>query len=277
MPPQKPGAKKPDGVKKPVAKPRKVNRKSILIVSIIIAAVIIGLVAYSYQNNGGTTSSLIGKPISSDLYNALSNVSFSTLSHVGHGSASAPVQISGPALSSDNKPLIVYFGSEYCPYCAAERWSVIVALSKFGNFTNLSYMESSPTDVYSNTPTFSFYGATYTSPYISFQSVEFQDRFSGPLQTPTPDQNALDKTYNPQGGIPFVDIANHYAVSGSQYQVTLLSGMDWTQISSQLDNPDSDVAKGIDGAANILISKICRSTNEMPSDVCSQSFANLES
>jgi thiol-disulfide isomerase/thioredoxin len=267
MPPQSNEAEK-----KPKAK---INRKSILIVSIIIVASIIGFLAYSSQNNSSNMSSLIGQPVSSDIYNSLSNVSYSTLSSIGRGSTTSPLQISGPTLSSDNKPLIVYLGAEYCPYCAAERWSMIVALSKFGNFTNLSYMESSPTDVYSNTPTFSFFGATYTSPYISFQAVELQDRLSNPLQTPTPDQDALAKTYNPQGGIPFVDIANQYMVSGSQYQVSLLSGMSWEQISSQLDNPNSNVAQGIDGAADTLISKICKVTNGMPSNVCSQSFANL--
>ena len=229
MPPQKPNESE-----KPKAK---INRKGILIVSVIIAASIIGFVVYLSQNNGSNTTSMIGQPISSDIYNSLSNVSDSTLSSIGQGSATSPIQISGPALTSNNKPLIVYLGAEYCPYCAAERWSMIVALSKFGNFTNLSYMESSPTDQYANTPTFSFYGATYTSPYISFQPVEIQDRFSTPLQTPTPDQDALAKTYNPQGGIPFVDIANQYMVSGSQYQPSLLSGMTWEQISCSLTIP----------------------------------------
>ncbi len=256
----------------------KVNRKSILIVSIIIVASIIGFFVYFSQNNStnnNNTSSLIGQPVSSGTYSLLSNVNYSTLSSVGQGNATSPLQISGPMLTADNKPLIVYLGAEYCPYCAAERWSLIVALSKFGNFTNLSYMESSPTDVYSNTPTFSFYGATYTSPYISFQPVEIQDRSGAPLQTPTSDQNALVKTYNPQGGIPFVDIANQYMVSGAQYQASILSGMNWAQIGSQLDNPNSSIAQGIDGAANTLISKICKVTNDMPSNVCSQSFANL--
>jgi len=265
-------SQKPDGAgKKP-----KINRKSILIVSIIIAAAVIGFLAYFSQNNGGsTTSSLIGQPVSSDVYNSLTNISYATLSSIGRGNIFSPTQISGPPLVSDNKPLIVYLGAEYCPYCAAERWSVIEALSKFGNFTNLRYMESSPTDAYPNTPTFSFYGATYTSPYISFQTVELQDRFHNPLQTPTPDQSNLVNTYSPQGGIPFVDIANQYMISGAQYQPSTLAGMNWDQVSSQLGNPSSPVAQGIDGAANILVSKICKVTNDQPSNVCSQSFADL--
>ncbi len=32
-----------------------------------------------------------------------------------------------PALTSGGKPQIVYMGAEYCPYCAAERWAMVVA------------------------------------------------------------------------------------------------------------------------------------------------------
>ena len=37
-------------------------------------------------------------------------------------------------------------GAEYCPYCAAERWSMIVALGRFGTFSGLQTMRSSSTD-----------------------------------------------------------------------------------------------------------------------------------
>jgi len=32
---------------------------------------------------------------------------------------------------------VVYIGAEYCPYCAVERWPLIVALNRFGTLTNL--------------------------------------------------------------------------------------------------------------------------------------------
>ena len=59
-------------------------------------------------------------------------------------------------------------GAEYCPYCAAERWALVMALSKFGTFTDLQGTTSSATDTNPSTPTFSFYGSTYTSKYLSF-------------------------------------------------------------------------------------------------------------
>ena len=38
-------------------------------------------------------------------------------------------------------------GAEFCPYCATERWSVVMALSKFGTFSHLVGTTSSSTDV----------------------------------------------------------------------------------------------------------------------------------
>src|SRR5215471_17073708 len=39
---------------------------------------------------------------------------------------------SGAPLTSGGKPEMLYIGAEYCPYCAAMRWSMAVALSRFG-------------------------------------------------------------------------------------------------------------------------------------------------
>jgi len=50
--------------------------------------------------------------------------------------------------------------------------AVVVALSRFGTFTNLGVTSSASNDVYPNTPTLSFHGATYNSQYLSFTGVE---------------------------------------------------------------------------------------------------------
>ena len=68
--------------------------------------------------------------------------------------------------------MVTYIGAEYCPFCAAERWALTVALSRFGTFSGLAGTHSSSTDVYPDTQTLSFYGSHYTSPYLDFQPVE---------------------------------------------------------------------------------------------------------
>ena len=45
----------------------------------------------------------------------------------------------GSPLSSGGKPEVLYVGTEFCPYCAAESWSLIVALSRFGQFSGLQH------------------------------------------------------------------------------------------------------------------------------------------
>ena len=46
----------------------------------------------------------------------------------------APIQaISDTALTSNGKPEMLYIGAEFCPYCAASRWSMALALSRFGH------------------------------------------------------------------------------------------------------------------------------------------------
>src|SRR5262249_28761649 len=71
--------------------------------------------------------------------------------------------VTGPALASGGKPEMLYIGAEWCPYCAAERWAMAVALNRFGTFSPLKGIHSSATDVFPNTATLTFHQAKYTS------------------------------------------------------------------------------------------------------------------
>lgn len=200
----------------------------------------------------------------------LTGVTSTTLSAVGFTQAgvASPVKINGTSLVSDGKPEVLYIGADYCPFCAGERWPLIIALSKFGNFTGLQYMLSSSTGTDPKSPTFTFFGSAYASNYISFVSVELYTRVHNVLQTPTSAEQALLTEYDTSSTIPFVDFGNQF-MSQSQYDPSLLDNMNWTYIGSQLNNPNSNIGAAIDAAANYLISAICHITNEQPSSVCS--------
>src|SRR5260370_5033248 len=146
---------------------------------------------------------------------------------VGQGTANNLIKpISGPALTgSTAKPEVFYYGAEFCPYCAAQRWSLIIALSRFGTFSGLQTTTSSSNDVYPNTVTFTFRGATYTSQYVDFRPVETSDRDQNPLQSPSPSEQQLVNSYDSGGTIPFIDIANKYAASGAMYSPDTIGGM----------------------------------------------------
>jgi hypothetical protein len=173
---------------------------------------------------------------------------------------------------ADGKPLITYIGAEYCPFCAAERWSLAVALSRFGTFSNLSGTHSSDSDVYPDTQTLSFYGSSYTSPYVDFQAVE--EATNQPaggsyatLQTPTAAQSALLAKYDAAGTIPFLDIGNRYIISNASYSPQVLQGLSRSQIAAQLNDPSSAVAQAIDGTANDITAAIVAVTGNQPTSV----------
>jgi hypothetical protein len=222
-------------------------------------------------------------PLPSGVLSEVTSVSPATLAAVGSpGAVPLPVKIPGSQIlrAADGKPEIVYIGAEYCPFCAAERWALVQALSRFGTFTGLSATHSSGTDVYPNTQTFSFFGSTYTSPYLDFTPVEEQSNQPAggsyaTLQTPTAAENALLAKYDvapytsEPGSIPFLDLGNRYVVVGASYTPQVLQGLNLRTIAADLNQPNSVVATAIDGAANAITAGICALTGNQPASVCS--------
>jgi hypothetical protein len=172
---------------------------------------------------------------------------------------------------------MLYIGAEYCPYCAAERWAMVVALSRFGTFSNLHFIHSTPNDVYSNTSTLTFYKSSYTSKYLSFLPLETETVTEKPLQSLDSAENALLTKYT-GGNFPFVDVGGKYIVDGAQYLPSALGstptedpthhGLSWQQIATDLRDPNNAVAQEIIGAANHITAAICQVTKDQPASVC---------
>ena len=253
---------------------------SVLAVIVIVLGLIIWKSSTSSSSAAtgtkGTTAeaSLVTKQITS--------VPVSTLNAVGQGSGVAPLKpTSGqPPLASGGKPEVLYMGAEYCPYCAAERWAMVVALSRFGTFSNLNLIHSDPSDVFPNTPTLTFHGSSYTSKYVTFTPVELYGLKNNgvALEKPTASESALMTKYDPgsagQGSpFPFVDIGNQYLAIGAQYLPTSLAKLTWAQVAADIRNPSSTVAKGIDGAANSITAAICKIAKNAPASVCNSAGA----
>ncbi len=75
-----------------------------------------------------------------------------------------PTAVSGPPLTEAGRPEVLYVATEYCPYCAEENWALIVALSRFGQFTGLTISRSPQFEDVPPIGTWTFYGSYYTSP-----------------------------------------------------------------------------------------------------------------
>jgi thiol-disulfide isomerase/thioredoxin len=204
----------------------------------------------------------------------VSTVPASTFNTIGAVSGIGGMsKIRGTPLTEGGKPVVLYIGAEYCPFCAAERWPLVTALSRFGNFTDLGATHSATNDAYPNTPTFSFHMARYTSKYLALQTVELYgnrpvDGKYQPLETPTAQQNALIRKYDPKGTIPFIYFGN-YLQTDASYNPQILAGMTMPQIGTAMRDTNTDQSVAILGTANQLTAAICAQTGGQPASVCS--------
>src|SRR5216684_6459933 len=269
---------------------RQSNLRQWLLIGGVLAviAIIIGVfVIFSNQQSGSPSGPT---QANSQVFKAVTNVDPNVLATVGTGGVQNPFHyVKGPPpilVGPTGKPQFLYVGAEYCPYCAAERWGVVVALSRFGTFSKLYQTNSSSTDVYPSTPTFTFYpghysGSFYTSKYIDFVPVEtlgnVQDASGNypTLQTPTAAQQNLLSTYDAApytsqaGSIPFIDFGNRYVLIGASYNAQDLASLQWQDIANDLAGSNSAVSKDILGTANYLTAGICMMTQQQPGSVCS--------
>src|SRR6185437_5791132 len=94
------------------------------------------------SSSGSGSATPAGQALA-NLVATTTSVPTATLDKIGGGTTTSPPKtISGAALTSGGKPEVLYIGAEYCPYCAAERWAMVVALSHFGTLSGLGLTHS---------------------------------------------------------------------------------------------------------------------------------------
>jgi thiol-disulfide isomerase/thioredoxin len=263
------------------AEKRAEQRRRLFITGGAVLGVIVIVVAFiivkSMSSPTTTPTSTARTPLPASVANQVTNVPASALATVGKGSVlqfnPVPItKVTGPALTSNGKPEMLYIGAEYCPYCAATRWSMAVALSRFGTLSKpLHGIHSSSSDVYPDTATLTFYKTGYNSKYLVFTPVENENINRSLLQSPTAQQNQVWARYEPdptQRGYPFISFGNKYILKGPIYNPAVLKGLTWSQIAADLHNPSSPVAQGVLGGANYITAAICKMTNSQPASVC---------
>lgn len=267
------------------------RRVQLAVGSVVAVLIVIGaLVGIKLASGTGSTSRIAANRSTTTPAQAAAVVATlqAALPHAvaqaGSGNIADPLIAAGRGakpLTAAGKPRVVYVGAEYCPFCAAERWPLVLALSRFGTFSGIGLTHSSTSDVYPGTRTLDFYGSSYTSPYLDFTPVELETNVpsgSGyaPLQKPTALESALLQTYDgppyvssqSAGSIPFVDFANRFLISGASYSPQLLAGMSWTQIADAASRPTSPAGEAIDATANYLTASLCTITGGRPASVC---------
>jgi hypothetical protein len=283
-----------------------VRNRLLLAGSAIVVVIVIVVVLVVLQGKSPSPARNAGPAVPTgsaltQLITQTTTVPAATLNQVGSGSGQVtakPTSITGSPLTSGGRPEMLYIGGEFCPFCAAERWAMIVALSRFGTFSGLAATHSAArngagnAEPFPNTRTWTFAHATYTSKFLTFTPVEestnIPDPKTGgytPLQTPTSAEQALISKYDAPpnvpaadaGAIPFVDYGNKFLTVGASYDPGVLNGLSWNQIAADLRNPASPVAKGILGTANYMTAAICGLTGDQPAAVCTSEVKSLQS
>lgn len=260
------------------------RRHRLLMVGVAVVAVVVivgGLViAKLVTGSNEPKSGQQATTASEQVLRQVTAVPVSALDEVGTGAVRTyPKSVDAPPLTKNDLPHILYVGAEYCPFCASERWPVVVALSRFGTWSDLGQTHSSPSDVFPNTASLTFHGSSYSSKYVSFTGKELQSNqvVSGryaPLDTLSADEEDVFRTYNAppyfpnSGAIPFIDLGGRYLVSGASFDPAVLKGKSHAQIAAALSDPNSAIAKAIDGTANVITAAVCELTGGQPGPVC---------
>lgn len=253
---------------------REARQKKLLGVVAALVAVVIVVVGVmwmvSSNNKSSSDKNAQAGANNTEFIKTVTSIPAATFNKVGPGTVTqVPKSTGGPLDKADGKPRVLYIGAEFCPYCAMERWSIVAALSRFGTWSGLEGAVSSPNEAQlSNIQTLSFRKATYTSKYLSFKGWETKDRLGNPLEQPSDADMALFQKYNPGGSIPFISYGGTSVTVGSTWDGSSLPGLTNTQIAKDLADPSTDIAKGADGAANVITAQLCTLTGGQPGDVC---------
>jgi len=268
---------------------RQIPRRYLALGLIIIAIVLLGALVLVRDNAGPSSSSTVEtfSPAPSSLIATVSAVPSSVYDAVGVSSPANPIiplQRIGDADSplwgatvggGPPEPVVFFYGAEFAPYAAAERWPLVLALSRFGTFKQLGLMQSSASTAFANLSTFTFWNVSYSSRWLVLESVERYSslnptgaRYLG-LQTPDARQSAAIASYGTSPTtFSLLDVANRYVLDGAAFTPGVLAGLSQDQIAGDLSMPASPLAQAVVSAANEITAAICSVDGDRPDAVC---------
>jgi hypothetical protein len=265
---------------------RHVPRRYLALGLIIAAICLLGTLVLVRDNSGPTSSSTVEtfNPAPSSLVASVAAVPASVYDTVGVTSPANPVTPLRPVgapnaplwqATTRGEPVVFFYGAEFAPYAAAERWPLVLALSRFGTFSQLGVMQSSSTTAFTNLSTFTFWNVSYNSRWVDLQAVE---RYSGlnptgarylGLERPDARQSAAIATYGTSATIfPLLDVANRYVLGGAAFAPGVLAGLSQDQIAGDLSVPASPLTQAVVSAANEITAAVCSVDGNRPRNVC---------
>lgn len=287
-PGQRPGQRPRQAARRPTPRGGQVRTGLFIWGSIVLVVVIVGiLVGINLSSTKPNAIIYSPKPVPAKVLSEITHVPTSVYNSVGTGISGAiatPRPETGQKLLEfTGKPGLLGLFGEFCPYCAAERWAIITSFSRFGSFSGLQTMQSSPVDVDPKTQTFTFKTAKYSSPYFTARLVEYfgQDynktgahkvisKLTKQEQKLIVKFDRSSTTSSTSGGlsIPFMDIGNKLVAEGVSFTPRPLQGLSRTTIAAGLATAKNAVTQLIIGSSNYLSASICSVDGGKPGSVC---------
>jgi hypothetical protein len=277
-----------DNAPLPAAGPHlhQIRRLYVALGLIVVALLLLGALIVIRQHDPATDTSTqeTFTPAPSSLISSLAQVPVSVANAVGvttptypvtplHGTTAHPVWQDSSGTGAA-RPVVFFYGAEFSPYAAAGRWPLVVALSRFGTFTQLGQATSAGSEVFSGLTGFTFWRVAYTSKWVALDTVERYGTVDPTgaryvsLQHTDSAEAAAVAVFDPAGTFPLLDVANRFVLAGSTFSPTVLADLSSSQIAANLAYPTNPVTQALMTAANEITAAICTQTGQQPGAVC---------
>jgi hypothetical protein len=171
---------------------------------------------------------------------------------------------------SGDKVRVFWLGALFCPFCAAERWSLVSALERFGTLNG--YTADTHQEGLAGfwlVPTPYLRKSIYTSQYLNYSGKEIFDRDNAPLDTLDAEEQAIINRFDPEAKFPFLMINGQYVQFDSGFSPGLIDQMDFDTLRGQLASGElNDATNAIIAEADLITRYLCNSTGGRPVAAC---------
>jgi thiol-disulfide isomerase/thioredoxin len=238
-------------------------------VALVIVAVVVLFLTRGDDSGGDATAASGSTPAASNVPAGAQRPSGDASSALGQVR-----RASGEPLLDQSKPLVLFMGAEWCPFCASERWALVQATSLFGKWSGLRELLSrSGQDYFPPLPTYDLTRATYTSPYIDLRHKELAKVDGSPLQKLDSFEEKLVDEYDKRGSVPFLFASGRpgrYTVELG-FSPTLLEGVTFAELHKAVATSEpTPGVEAIEGQTEAITALICKLDGEQPASVCAK-------
>lgn len=246
----------------------------------VVLLIVAGLVVAKVAEGSGGAAHATAAPAPAPVVQALAAVPARADDLAGAQAAGLPDGArTGPGgLSAGGRPLVVWVGGVFCPYCAVARWAVVAALARFGTFSGLGTTTTPSDEAFSGLATLDFSTVHYRSATVAFAATEaWRGRLAStgpPGQAPDQPLTALDRQLLgrlPAGTpLPLLDVGGRLVVTGAGLGLSpgLLEHLSLGQIATDLGQPGNRVGMAVLAAADLISAALCQGTGGRPASVC---------